>query len=155
MLPNSIERTTPILGYNPYAFIMGKKSNYNPSMQNLMRGDTLNYFAKNPEDMYTNGEKVKKGFKITPLLKGIVGLGAVLLGAIGLVKGGGKLKNVKLANAAGSGTPSAGSSFCGKVLGGLTKAKEATLNGGKKFGGYISDKFHSATAWLKGKFHKP
>lgn len=160
MLPNSIERTTPILGYNPYAFIMGEKSNYSHNVTNSIKNkDSLDYFAKNPEDMYANGEKTKKGFRITPLLKGIVSLGVVLLGTIGLIKGGGKLKNVKLTNAARNSAPSAGSTassgFCGKVLGGLTKAKDAVVNSTKKFGGFVSNKFHTADTWIRGKFHKP
>lgn len=159
MLPNSLDRTAPILGYNPYAFIMGGENN-SIKQKTVSRGSRqLDYFAKNPEDMYVNGEKAKKGFRITPLLKGIVGFGAVLLGTIGLIKGGGKLKNVKLTNAARNSAPSAGSTassgFCGKVLGGLTKAKDAVVNSAKKFGGFVSNKFHTADTWIRGKFHKP
>lgn len=146
MLPNSIERTTPILGYNPYAFIMGEKSNYSGRTGASMQGGTLDYFAKKPENMYSNGEKAKKGFRITPMLKGIIGLGAVALGGIGLVKCGGKLKNVKVSNEEG---------LFNKIFGGVSKGKDSVINGSKKFGGFISGKFHAAGAWIRGKFHKP
>lgn len=85
MLPNSIERTTPILGYNPYAFIMGKSGSVSPG--NMVRKNgQLDYFAKNPENMYTDGEKANKKFKITSNMKKIIGVAAGILGITALCK---------------------------------------------------------------------
>ena len=96
MLPNSIERTTPILGYNPYAFIMGKNSQTNPV--NTVKGNgQLDYFAKNPEKMYTDGEKANKKLKITSNMKKIIGVAAGILGITALckLKGSTCAKNLK------------------------------------------------------------
>lgn len=84
MLPNSIERTTPILGYNPYAFIMGTNSNINPAAGK--RNGQLDYFAKKPEDMYTDGERANKKIKLSSNMKKIMVVAGAILGIAGLCK---------------------------------------------------------------------
>ncbi len=86
MLPNSLDRTAPILGYNPYAFIMGGENN-SIKQKTVSRGSRqLDYFAKNPEDMYTDGERANKKFKISSNMKKIIGVAAAILGITGLCK---------------------------------------------------------------------
>lgn len=86
MLPNSIERTAPIVGYDPYAFITGKKSNLTYAGQPLHKNAGLDYYAKNPENMYTDGERANKKFKIPAKIKKILGTAALIGGAVALIK---------------------------------------------------------------------
>ncbi len=145
MLPNSIERTAPILGYDPYAFIMDRKSNLN-GLSPAVRGGGLDYFAKKPENMYTNGEKVKNKFSLNLIIKGVLTIGAFVAGGAALVWG---KKKIATAPPLPKTTPTGGpKEFFSKIRNGIS-------NGTKGAGGFISDKFHAAGDFLKRKFHRP
>jgi len=155
MLPNSIQRTAPIVGYDPYAFIMGQKSMYNPVRGNISGGG-LDYFAKKPEDMYGRGEKAKKGLRITKILKGALGLAAVIGGSALLLSGGKKLSTATpvTSSAGGASGAASGKGVGSKVLGGLKTAKDTAVNGARSFGGFVSSHARGAWSAVKNKFHR-
>lgn len=154
MLLNSIERTAPIVGYDPYAFIMGKKSNY---MQGIRQSGSIDYYAKNPENIYTTGEKAKKRFNITPHLKGFFTLGAVLIGAAALFLGKDKAKALNAASStiSNAGSTAAGASGSGNNSNVLITVKDFIVNNAKKAGKFFSNKFNAVSTFVKGKIHKP
>lgn len=157
MLPNSIERTAPIVGYDPYAFIMGRKSNFS---QSAKIGGTLDYFAKKPEDMYTNDEKAKKRFNFTPHLKNLLTIGAVLVGTAALLFGKDKAKAANVVNntvstATNSAAAGAAGSKSKGALNSFNTAKNFIVKHAQDAGKFISEKYHNATTFIKGKIHKP
>lgn len=58
-LPNSIERCAPIIGFDPYAFIMDKESNLTPGAIAPMAPDSFETQGGNKTNK-TNAEKPKK-----------------------------------------------------------------------------------------------
>lgn len=89
-LPNSIERCTPIVGFDPYAFIMDRPSNL--KINKMQSPYDMDYFAVGPEKSKdentekTDGTKKKGGFG--KILKTGLGIAAIGLGILGLVRCG-------------------------------------------------------------------
>lgn len=87
-LPNSIERCTPIVGFDPYAFIMDKPSNLQINkMQSPYQTD---YYAVGPDKKKESAAKTtdeqKKGI-LGKILKTGAAIAAVSLAIFGISKG--------------------------------------------------------------------
>ena len=97
-LPNSIERCTTIVGYDPYAFIMDRPSNLKIRKMKSPYDTGIDYFSKEPapgskEETQNN---IKKS-KIVKLLK----IGGAILAAAALFVG---IKNQKHTAGTGNAT---------------------------------------------------
>lgn len=102
-LPNSIERCTPIVGFDPYAYIMDRPSNLQINkMQSPYQTD---YYAVGPDKNKNNtaenpdGTK-KKGFLGTAV-KFAAGAAAIGLAVFGISKGAKALSRAGSTGAAG------------------------------------------------------
>ncbi len=86
-LPNSIERCTPIVGFDPYAFVMDKPSNLRINKMQSPYG--MDYYAVGPEnkkDEAENTDGTKKKGTLGKVLKTGVGIAAIALGIFGLAR---------------------------------------------------------------------
>ena len=80
-LPNSIERCTPIVGFDPYAYIMDRPSNLHINkMQSPYQTD---YFAVGPDKSKENDNEAPQNQKKKGVLGTILKTGAAIT-AIGL-----------------------------------------------------------------------
>ncbi len=90
-LPNSLERCTTIVGYDPYAFIMDRPSNLRIHKMRSPYDTGIDYFSKEPAPG-SNEEKqnkIKKS-KIVKFLK----IGGIALAAVALFAGIKKLPGI-------------------------------------------------------------
>lgn len=142
-LPNSIERCTPIVGFDPYAYIMDRPSNL--KINKMQSPYDTDYFAvgpdKNTQAAETGENKEKKG-TTGKILKTILGAAAIGAAIFGISKG------IKRLPKGGSGTTTG---FLSGIGTHLQNAEKCVLKGvstaigfiGKqltKFGSYIQSK---------------
>ena len=88
-LPNSIERCTPIVGFDPYAYIMDRPSNLHINkMQSPYQTD---YFAVGPDKSKENDNEAPQNQKKKGVLGTILKTGAAItaigLAVFGITKG--------------------------------------------------------------------
>lgn len=123
-LPNSIERLTPIVGYDPYAFIMGRPSNL--TVNKMSNPYDCDYFTKDVKENNAGKPKGEKFGNLKSILKGALGLatvGLAIYGGAKLIKGH---------------CPTFGIST---VTGGIKGAFKWTGNKIGQFGGFLQRKF--------------
>ena len=165
-LPNSIERCTLILGFDPYAYIMDKPSNL--QINKMTSPYDTDYFAVGPKDTNNkakpnveNKNNEKKSSKIFTILKtaaavtSVVALGICGKRAfnkigkfLGKLPGTGKIK-----------TPKPGSTGKGGKLSNILNTISGTAKKGwgfisgkaSVFGKFVSGKFHSFVNFIKKK----
>jgi len=122
-LPNSIERCTPIVGFDPYAFIMDRPSNLR--INKMQSPYDKDYFTAEPEktDDKTskNPDETKKKGALGKILKIVLGIAAIGIGIFGLTRCHAR------ASAAGSAAGGGGFGACLRNLG--TCALAAIGNG--------------------------
>lgn len=95
-LPNSIERCAPILGYDPYAFIMDKPSNLTQQAVSNPAGAD-NFTPQTPKNTECKTEKKKRKFsigKFFKLAKFAAGIAAIGAAAVCITKGRNKVRKL-------------------------------------------------------------
>ncbi len=102
-LPNSIERCTPIVGFDPYAYIMDRPSNLHINkMQSPYQTD---YFAVGPDkrkdNTCENPDGAKKNGVFGTAVKFAVGAAAIGLAIFGISRG---TRALSTAGSAGAGS---------------------------------------------------
>ncbi len=92
-LPNSIERCTPIVGFDPYAFIMDRPSNLR--INKMQSPYDMDYFAPGPEkckdETAQNPDGTKKKGILGTALKLTLGIAAIGLAIAGIRRGVGAI----------------------------------------------------------------
>ena len=146
-LPNSIERCTPIVGFDPYAYIMDRPSNL--KINKLQSPYDTDYFAVGPDKNTQTAEagenKEKKG-TAGKILKTILGATAIGLAIFGISKG---IKAL----------PSGGSSATGGILSKigthLQNAGKCALKGISTAAGFIGRQFTKLGNFIQSKITPP
>lgn len=148
-LPNSIERCAPILGFDPYAYIMDSPSNL--QINKMQSPYDVDYYAPGPQNVtetpaQSTPKEKKKGPGFLGILKGAAAIASVAAVVVLIVR----FKN-KIGKIFHKGKKGSGSHKTGKIGQFFKDMQKRFKKGWKSVRTFAGDKFKAVRDFFKKK----